>query len=96
MSYKISYGSSAEKRTAKQGSQRWLAGVAVLVIILAGIARYYYPEETKQLSEALFPLTSESSQRALKAFSENIRAGESVGDAVTAFCQEIIHESDVS
>ena len=96
MSYKISYGGTAEKNTGRRRAKVGLLVASVVVGILGAMARFWYPEETKQLMEALFPLTSDSSQQALRVFSENIRAGESFGDAVTAFCWEIIHESDIS
>lgn len=94
MSYKISY--AIADKLSKPKARHGVRVMAVLVIALAVVARFVYPEETKQLAEALFPLSSDSSQQALKVFSENIKAGESFGDAVTAFCWEIIHESEIS
>lgn len=94
MSYKISY--AIADKLAKHKARHGVRAMAVLVIALAVVARFVYPEETKQLAEALFPLSSDSSQQALKVFSESIRAGESFGDAVTAFCWEIIHEPEIS
>lgn len=94
MSYKISYGSTKENKGFSFRLRKpILAAVAVLIAI--GI-RIVYPNETKQITQALFPLTGASSQAALEVFSESIRAGESLGDAVTAFCQEIINEADNS
>ena len=68
--------------------------VAGIAVALAVMARIFCPAETKQLTEALFPLTGESAQEALAVFAQNIRAGEPLGDAVTAFCQEIIDDAD--
>ena len=95
MSYRITYGPEQDS-ISKRKFQLHLPVAAVLAVLLAVAIRFTYPEETKQLAETLFPLTSAASQEALEAFSENIRAGESFGDAVTAFCLEIINEADIS
>lgn len=96
MSYKISYGET-DRRTAKRQKTHFLRpAMAVLIIATAIALRLFYPEETKKLTETLFPLTSASSQKALEVFSQNIKAGESFGDAVTAFCLEIIDEADIT
>ena len=93
MSYKISYGQPPG--TAKQRANiRILPIMAGIMLALAIFARICYPAETKQLTEALLPLTSASSQEALEVFTQNIKAGESLGDAVTAFCLEILNETD--
>lgn len=96
MSYKISYGETAKMKMRKPNIRFVVPVAAVLAAALGVTARLCWPDETKQLIEALFPLTSDSSQQALKSFSENIRAGEPIGDAVTAFCREIIYESEIS
>ena len=96
MSYKISYGESTKKIKNGLKFGRRLPTLAGIVLLLAIMARFFYPEETNQLTEALFPLTSDSSQQALEVFAENIKAGESFGDAVTAFCQEILNDADIS
>lgn len=93
MSYKISYWEAPQK--APHLPFR-LPAVAGIVLSLAILARIFYPDTTKQLTEALFPLTSDSSQQALEVLAEKIKAGESFGDAVTAFCQEILNDADIS
>ena len=93
MSYKIFYGQPPG--TAKQRANiRILPIMAGIMLAFAIFARICYPAETKQLTEALFPLTSASSQEALDVFTQNIKAGESLGDAVAAFCLEILNETD--
>ena len=94
MSYKISYDNASGKDKIRLNSRNWLLVAAGIVLTLVVSARVLYPEKTKQFMEALFPLTSDSSQEALEVFAENIKAGESFGDAVTAFCLEIINETD--
>ena len=94
MSYKISYWNPQYKAKGISKSGVWLVIAAGIVLALAISARIFHPEETKQLAEALFPLTRASSQEALEGFTQNIKAGESFGDAVTAFCLEIINEAN--
>lgn len=94
MSYKISYGNESEK--PKITGRKWRLVIVSLVIALAIVARFVFPEDTKQLTEALFPLTGDSVQAALEVFAQNIRAGESFNDAATAFCLEIIDDADIS
>lgn len=96
MSYEISYGITSEKKTISANKRVGIAVLGALLVVLATLARFFYPDETRQLSDALFPLTSETTQQALKTFSQNIREGDSFGDAVAAFCQEIVDESDAS
>lgn len=95
MSYKISYGEMS-KKSIKNKRSRWLLPAALAAVVLAIGIRFFYPDATKQLTEALFPLTSASSQEALEVLSQNLKAGESFSDAVTAFCREIIYEADIS
>ena len=95
MSYKISYVEMS-KRSKKDKRSRWLLPAALAAVALAIGMRFFYPDATKLLTEALFPLTSASSQAALEVLSQNIKAGDSFSDAVTAFCQEIIYEADIS
>ncbi len=94
MSYQISYGKMPQETTKK--SYRCMYRAAGIAIGLAVIARVFYPSETKQLTDALFPLTSASAQEALEGFAQNIKAGETFGDAVTTFCLEIIDDADNS
>ena len=93
MSYKISYCGTTQKPFRFPFR---LPAVAGIVLTIAILARIFYPDVTKQLAEALLPLTSSSSQKALEVFAQNIKAGEPFGDAVTAFCQEILNDADIS
>lgn len=96
MSYKISYGDPAGKAMQRSSFRLRLPAAAGIVLALAILARIFYPNEAKQLTEALFPLTSAASQEALEVFAQNIKAGESFRNAVTAFCLEIIEDADIS
>ena len=94
MSYKIQYGNLPQKAELKQRKRLYLPGFAIILVALALAARLLYPTQMNRLTDALFPLSSDSSKEALKTFSQHISAGEPLKDAVTAFCQEIIDEAN--
>ena len=91
MSYRISYGKIQQETPRKPHRLRYCVAAVVLALVI--MARILFPAETMQIAEAMFPLTGESAQEALEVFVQNIGAGESLGDAVTAFCQEILDDA---
>ena len=96
MSYRIRYASSQPLSTMQKKHHLQIPIAALLLIAAILVLRCVFPEETQRLAEAVIPLSRESTQEALAAFAEDIKAGESFGDAATAFCLEIIHEADLS
>lgn len=94
MSYKISYGVAPKIAESKKKVRLQWPIFAIVAIIVALLARTVYPAQTKQFAETLFPLTSTSSKDALDVFTQKIRAGETFGEAATAFCLEIIYEGE--
>ena len=96
MSYKIFYGEKSKSARKERRSGIHVPIAAVFILLAAMLARMIYPAETKQITEALFPLTNADTQTALEVFAQNIKEGESFSDAVTAFCLEIIDEADIS
>ena len=96
MSYKISYSEKSKSARKERRSGIYVPIAAVFILLAAMLARMIYPAETKQITEALFPLTNADTRTALEVFAQNIKEGESFSDAVTAFCLEIIDEADIS
>ena len=94
MSYKIQYSDIPVKTEHKQRKRPYLPAFAIIFACLALAARLLYPTQMNRLTDALFPLSSDSSKEALKTFSQHISEGEPFKDAVTAFCQEIIDEAN--
>ena len=81
MGYSIQYSPQTNRKfpvKTKKNSATWLlTGVAVLALLLGGW-------------RLLLPGDPETTRAALSHLVDDVRAGESVGDAVTAFCREII------
>ena len=71
-----------------------------LAVIGCGLAVFFawriWPEETKRLHQALFPWSQETVQEAFAGFREGIKAGEPFSDAITAFCVEILDETNLT
>lgn len=96
MSYTIQYGpsgkaeaewnSSRTKRKRRTAAAILLAVVAIGVLLLGGADR---------VRDFLIPGDPEVTKAAFAQFTENIRQGEPVGDAITAFCREIIDNADI-
>ena len=93
MAYKISYGIMPN---SKKKHHPIRAFTAISAVVLALTLRFLCSEEIGRITDVLFPLTSASSQAAFETFSQKMRAGESFGDSVTAFCLEILNDSDIS
>jgi hypothetical protein len=93
MSYRIDYAVSAPKgfgRKARSGRPRVLAAVIAACLLLSCLA---FPEEAEALRRALFPWTLSQVRQALADMTAQLRSGDTLRDAVTAFCQEILREA---
>jgi len=94
MSYRVTYGK--ELPCERIQKRRWLPlAVFAGTLIITTVAHYLWQDELKQLTQALFPWTRPEVRLALSAFLERIEQGTGVGDAVFAFCREIVHASKV-
>lgn len=89
MSYRIEYNPeknqiypiSAKRKT------KWLMIALAAIVALFVIQKV---DKTKEIKSLLIPGDPEVTAAAFSTMLENIREGEGVGDAVTAFCLEII------
>lgn len=94
MAYKIEYGSNgAEKKTLQPRKRRRIpltAGVLCMFLLLAVL---FWPKGRTALRDIVLPGDAEVTADALQGLASDLRAGEGVSDAVTAFCQQIIRES---
>lgn len=82
MGYKIAYSQETAYKfpikQAKKFSVRWVIAGALAIGLLAGGWKWLLPGDPDKTQAALATLT------------EDIRAGQSLGQAITAFCQEIV------
>lgn len=93
MGYKIEYDSGTATRVAVRDSRKkkkWLAwslAVAVIVGVLA------FPQGREALRGIFLPGDEAVTAQALQDLVTDLRAGEGVSEAMTAFCQQVIRES---
>ncbi len=90
MGYRVEYDISGKRTVVdveKKRRGKWFGRiffvVATVALLIYGIAENWF-------WEILFPGYNESTKVAAEHMIHQIREGESVGDAVTAFCKEIV------
>ena len=88
MGYRIEYGQSAVKipiiDKKKKRFPFLLIGVGVL------LAAMLLPQTRVMLRDFLLPGDSAVTAAAMETFIDDLQAGQSIGEAVTVFCREII------
>lgn len=91
LGYTIQYGSSGKAESAWNSGRRKykkrITAVVLLAVLCAGLLLSGGAEKLKNL---IIPGDPEVTKAAFAQFTEDIRQGERVGDAITAFCREII------
>lgn len=94
MSYSIHYGPEKPSYLPKKKSYFGIIGAGIIVLIIAISIGWSIPEYSEQFVHALFPWTRSDVQYALGELSQNVREGQPMSDAVTAFCREIIQNAE--
>ena len=89
MGYRITYETGVHKTelllpTRKRTKLGYIALACVLIIALALGHKYW---------QVLLPGDPKVTERALHELASDLREGESVSDAVTAFCREILENA---
>ena len=88
MSFRIQYGISRhEVNSRKTKFKKWLPFLLAVIFLVAG----WLISLTEIRFDWLLPGDPEVTAAALESLRENLAAGESLGEAVTAFCREIIN-----
>lgn len=96
MSYRIAY--SPEKnskyplRKERKFGYTWIVTIAAVALALLGIIGVHRENALKSL---LLPGNPVVTEAALKTMVTDIRGGEPVADAFTAFCREIIENANL-
>ena len=88
MGYRIVYGPMP--KAAPSGSGRLRVMTAVFGRLFALCVHFLWPQGSRMLREIFLPGTPGVTEQALESMVADIRSGEDFGDAVTAFCQEIL------
>lgn len=96
MSYVIRYGSEDTRTKASRIHRTRLSAMtAGFFLGFLLLTKLFWPDGTSMLRQILLPGNEEVTARAVTVLVEDLRAGEPVGDAVRAFCGEIIaHGND--
>lgn len=88
MGYRIVYGADPfiEQKPGKRHLRSLTAGFALAFLILV---RCFWPQGTALLRRVLLP----GDMAAFQQMTDEIRAGEPIADAVTAFCRSVVEEA---
>lgn len=93
MAYRIVYGPEPKKRTNPPlGQLRMQVLTAAFLLIFVLAVKYGWPEGTAALQRVLLPGEPSVTQQALEGMVADLQEGEPLGEAFTAFCQQIIDD----
>ena len=68
----------------------------VFLLLFAAMTAAFWPEGREVLMEILLPGDPEVTWNALETMATQLRSGEAIGDAVMAFCREIVAGAKLS
>lgn len=92
MAYEIRYGSSKLDHKQKPKQWKWIPAV-ILIIFVIGILT---TDVEKTVLHWLLPGDPVVTVAALGHLQDNLQAGDPIGEAVTAFCREIIDGANLA
>ena len=93
MGYRISYENGAERKNIhKWGNRVSRKHVGSIITILFVIAALLCLQNT-EIRHIVLPGDGETTEEAIKTFIHSVQNGTELGDAITAFCQEIVHSA---
>ena len=90
MSYRIVYSSQIQKMPIKRKGSPWVAGIAVFLILALCLTA----GSGEWLQDLLLPGDAAVTGAALQNMVEDLKNGENLTDAVTAFCKEILDNAE--
>lgn len=96
MSYQIRYGEPGRKsgRNRRASGKRFLLP-ALIVLLGAVLFRVAFPTQAESVRQALFPALTEDTVAAFQEMTIQIRSGTGFGEAITAFCREIVKDAQI-
>lgn len=93
MGYQIRYDSVGKLPQKRRRSRTgWLAGFLVIALLACAIT--VKTVGLKWVQEVLLPGDPAVTAAALEQMAEDLRAGDSLGEAITAFCEEIMKHAE--
>ena len=98
MGYKIVYGDGPQVRQEKNNiSNRLRILTAACFLAFCILVRLFWPEGLVMLRDVMLPVEETVTELAFENMLSDLRAGEPMGDALTAFCREVIlNGSDIA
>lgn len=94
MAYRVVYGEEKKRQARLWGGRRGFRIMTALVLLLFVLgARVWWSEGAEVLKKVLLPGQTEL---ALQTLVENVSGGASLGEAVTAFCREIVADAGLA
>ena len=91
MSYRIEYGTTiVPQQTQNKEPIRLRVMTAAFLLLFTLCVRQFFPSGTEKLRSCLLPERLTSTQQALDYLMGDLRHGEPLGQALTAFCASII------
>ena len=94
MGYLMEYGcGTAVKKPARKKRRGILPIIAGITVLTSFFALHMFPEAGISLRDYLLPGDGAVTAQALQNMASDLREGESLSDAVTAFCQQILTQS---
>lgn len=91
MGYRIEYGPARNGRESSVADRKRLLGmIAGCFLAFLVLTLQFWPEGKAKLEEALLPGDPVVTKQAFSVMTEELRAGETVTDAVMAFCQVVM------
>lgn len=90
MAYRIEYGPPFQPPQKKRSTTRLRIMTAACLLLFVLLVRQAWPEGTEKLRQFLLPGEPTVTQEAFYSMIEGIQDGVPMGDALTAFCQQIV------
>ena len=92
MSYRINYRSFGEEKKGPRKTHSWLASALLVIFLLFG-AITVKQKGLSWVTNYLLPGDPAVTAAALENMAEDLKNGESLQDAVAAFCRQIMEQS---
>lgn len=96
MAYNILYGADAIKYKVKEKNIGYSNRSVVFIIAVCVVAMSIFLLRTPQVRDYLTPGDKAVTKAALTEMVQDLREGENVTEALTAFCREIISHAEIS
>lgn len=91
MGYRIDYDGHKETESRRSGSSRLAVLMVSFFMLFVFLVASFWPEGREVLVRILIPGSPQTTFRAAETFADEIKNGDSLKDAATAFCQTVLH-----